>query len=64
VDTLGAGDVFHGACVLALAQGRDFEGALRASPPPPRRGQMHAFRGSAAPPNRAEVEAFLAPAAC
>ena len=28
VDTLGAGDVFHGACVLALAEGRDFEQAL------------------------------------
>ena len=29
VNTLGAGDVFHGACCYALACGRDFEGALR-----------------------------------
>ena len=29
VNTLGAGDVFHGACCYALACGRDFETALR-----------------------------------
>ena len=29
VNTLGAGDVFHGACCYALACGRDFEDALR-----------------------------------
>ena len=28
VNTLGAGDVFHGACCYALACGRDFESAL------------------------------------
>ena len=29
VDTLGAGDAFHGACALALAEGADFPAALR-----------------------------------
>ena len=29
VDTLGAGDVFHGAFTLALAEGRDLAGAMR-----------------------------------
>ena len=29
VDTLGAGDVFHGAFTLALAEGRDVEAAMR-----------------------------------
>jgi sulfofructose kinase len=29
VDTLGAGDVFHGAYALAVAEGRDVERAAR-----------------------------------
>jgi sugar/nucleoside kinase (ribokinase family) len=29
IDTLGAGDVFHGAFALALAEGRDVAAALR-----------------------------------
>ena len=64
VDTLGAGDVFHGAFALALAEGRA-------------RGRGHAFRGgrrgdqmhaalAAVPgaPGRAEVDAFLARHRC
>ena len=29
IDSLGAGDAFHGAFTLALAEGRDLAGALR-----------------------------------
>ena len=59
VDTLGAGDVFHGACVLALAEGRDFEGALAFSAAAAAVKCMR-FGGIGGAPNRAEVEAFLA----
>ncbi|MFO1149248.1 MAG: PfkB family carbohydrate kinase [Alsobacter sp.] len=59
VDTLGAGDVFHGALALALAEGRPIEAALRFA--------MAAaaikctrFGGRAGAPTRAEVEALLA----
>ena len=61
VDTLGAGDVFHGACVLALAEGRDFEGALAFSAAAAAVKCMR-FGGIGGAPNRAEVEAFLAAA--
>ena len=62
IDTLGAGDVFHGACVLALAQGQSFEGALRFSAAAAAI-KCTRFGGVAGAPNHAEVEAFLAAAA-
>jgi len=59
VDTLGAGDAFHGGFVLALAEGRSEVEAMRF-------GAAVAgikctrIGGSAGSPTRAEVEAFLA----
>jgi sulfofructose kinase len=59
VDTLGAGDAFHGGFVMALAQGRNEVEAMRF-------GAAVAgikctrIGGSAGAPRRAEVEAFLA----
>jgi sulfofructose kinase len=59
VDTLGAGDAFHGGFTLALAEGRDEVEAMRL-------GSAVAgikctrLGGSAGTPTRAEVEAFLA----
>jgi sulfofructose kinase len=59
VDTLGAGDALHGGFVLALAEGRNIDEALRF-------GSAVAgikcsrIGGSAGAPTRAEVEAFLA----
>jgi len=59
VDTLGAGDAFHGGFVMALAQGRNEVDAMRL-------GAAVAgikctrIGGSAGAPTRAEVEAFLA----
>ena len=59
VDTLGAGDTFHGAFALMLAEGRDTRTAMRFVGR--RRGaQMHALRRHPGAPTRAEVEAFLA----
>jgi sulfofructose kinase len=58
VDTLGAGDVFHGACVLALAEGRDFEEALRFSAAAAAI-KCSRFGGVAGAPTRAETEEFL-----
>src|SRR5271168_2450826 len=58
VDTLGAGDAFHGGFALALAEGQNEVGAMRF-------GAATAgikcsrLGGSAGAPNRAEVEAFL-----
>ena len=58
VDSLGAGDAFHGAFTLALAEGRDLAAALRF-------GSACAalkctrFGGGASAPRRAEVDAFL-----
>jgi sugar/nucleoside kinase (ribokinase family) len=59
VDTLGAGDVFHGGFALALAEGRDVPYALRFAAAS---AALKCARsgGSAAAPTRAEVEAFLA----
>jgi sulfofructose kinase len=59
VDTLGAGDVWHGAFALALAEGKDEVAAVAfanaaAALKVQRRG------GRAAIPTRAEVDAFLA----
>jgi sulfofructose kinase len=59
VDTLGAGDVFHGACVLALAQGRDFEPALRYSAAAAAI-KCSRFGGIGGAPTHPDVEAFLA----
>jgi sulfofructose kinase len=58
IDSLGAGDTFHGAFTLAIAEGRDLAGALRFA------GAAAAikctrFGGAAASPRRAEVDAFL-----
>lgn len=59
VDTLAAGDVFHGAFALALAEGEDevramrFAGAAAAL-------KCRRFGGGSVSPTRAEVEAFLA----
>jgi sugar/nucleoside kinase (ribokinase family) len=59
VDTLGAGDVFHGAFTLALAEGRDIVDALRFAAAA---AGLKCTRlgGSAGAPRRAEVEALLA----
>jgi sulfofructose kinase len=59
IDTLGAGDVFHGACVLALAQGQSFEQALHFSAAAAAI-KCTRFGGVAGAPSRAEVDAFLA----
>jgi sugar/nucleoside kinase (ribokinase family) len=59
VDTLGAGDVFHGAFTLALAEGRDVTAAMRFAAAA---AGLKCTRlgGSAAAPHRAEVETLLA----
>ena len=58
VSTLGAGDVFHGAFALALAEGRDVAAALRFAAAA---AGLKCTRlgGSMAAPYRAEVEALL-----
>jgi sulfofructose kinase len=59
VDTLAAGDVFHGGFTLALVEGRSPEGALRFAAAAA--GLKCArFGGSTAAPDRAEVDALLA----
>lgn len=59
VDTLGAGDVFHGALALALGEGRPLQPALRFAMAA---AALKCTRpgGGAAAPYRHEVEAFLA----
>jgi len=59
VDTVGAGDVFHGALTLALAEGRDMVAALRFAAAA---AGLKCTRlgGSAAAPWRGEGEALLA----
>jgi sugar/nucleoside kinase (ribokinase family) len=59
IDTLGAGDVFHGAFALALAEGKDEITALRFAAAA---AGLKCTRlgGSAGAPQRAEVEALLA----
>jgi sugar/nucleoside kinase (ribokinase family) len=61
VDTLGAGDVFHGAFALALAEGQSIPTAMRFAAAA---AGLKCTRlgGSAAAPHRAEVEALLAAA--
>jgi sulfofructose kinase len=58
VDTLGAGDVFHGAFALALAEGRDEVAAL-AFAAAAAAVKCTRFGGIAGAPSRAEVAAFL-----
>ena len=59
VDTLGAGDAFHGGFALALAEGRSEVEAMRFGAAV---AGIKCSRvgGSAGAPTRAEVEAFLA----
>lgn len=59
VDTLGAGDVFHGALTLALAEGTDMVAAMRFAAAAAAL-KCSRLGGSAAAPDRAEVDGFLA----
>lgn len=59
VDTLGAGDVYHGAFALALAEGQN-EATARRFAAAAAALKCTRFGGSTAAPTRAEVEAFLA----
>jgi sugar/nucleoside kinase (ribokinase family) len=58
VDTLAAGDVFHGAFALALIEGRGAEQALRFAAAAASL-KCTRFGGSAAAPMRCEVDALL-----
>ncbi|MEZ5858536.1 MAG: PfkB family carbohydrate kinase [Geminicoccaceae bacterium] len=58
VDTLGAGDVFHGAFALALGEGRGIEASLRFASAAAAL-KCTGFGGGAASPGRAQVERFL-----
>ena len=58
VDTLGAGDVFHGALALALAEGRSLEAAV-AFANATAAIKVTRFGGRAGVPTRAEVEELL-----
>lgn len=59
VDTLGAGDVFHGAFALMLAEGRDIETATRFSAAAAAL-KCARFGGGAAAPTRTAVNEFMA----
>ena len=61
VDTLAAGDVFHGAFALALVEGRDTEAALRFAAAAAA-VKCTRFGGSAAAPTRDKVDALFATA--
>jgi sulfofructose kinase len=58
VDTLGAGDTFHGAFALALAEGRDEPAAMRFAAAAAAL-KCTRFGGISGTPGRAEVAAFL-----
>jgi sugar/nucleoside kinase (ribokinase family) len=58
VDSLGAGDAFHGAFTLALAEGRALPDILRFASATAAL-KCTKFGGASAAPKRAEVEAFL-----
>ena len=58
VDTLGAGDVFHGAFTLAITEGQDIPAALRFASAAAAL-KCTRFGGAFAAPQRAEVEALL-----
>jgi len=57
IDSLGAGDTFHGAFALALAEGRDLVGALRFACAAAALKCTH-FGGGAGSPRRIEVDEF------
>lgn len=59
VDTLGAGDVFHGAFAMEIAAGATIEAAMRFSAAAAAL-KCTRFGGAFAAPSRAEVETFLA----
>jgi len=59
VDTLGAGDAFHGAFALALAEGRDEIAAMRFGAAAAAL-KCTRFGGISGTPDRAAVDAFLA----
>ncbi len=61
IDTLGAGDVYHGAFALALGEGQNEEQARRFSSAAAALKCMK-FGGIVGAPTRAELEAFLAKA--
>src|SRR6476620_4485608 len=58
VDTVGAGDVFHGAFTLAVTEGQELRQALRFASAAAAL-KCTRFGGAFAAPQRAEVEAFL-----
>jgi sugar/nucleoside kinase (ribokinase family) len=58
VDTLGAGDVFHGAFALAVTEGQELRQALRFASAAAAL-KCTRFGGAYAAPQRAEVEEFL-----
>jgi sugar/nucleoside kinase (ribokinase family) len=58
IDTLGAGDAFHGAFALALAEGRAIEAALRFASAAAAL-KCTRFGGAAGAPTRREVDIFL-----
>ena len=58
IDSLGAGDAFHGAFTLALAEGRDLASAMRFASAVAAL-KCTKFGGASGAPTRAEVEAFL-----
>ena len=58
VDTLGAGDVFHGAFALAITESQDIPSALRFASAAAAL-KCTRFGGAFAAPRRAEVEQFL-----
>lgn len=58
IDTLAAGDVFHGALALALAEGRPLDAAARFACAAASL-KCTVFGGRLGCPSRAEVEAFL-----
>jgi sulfofructose kinase len=59
IDTLAAGDVFHGGFALALIEGREITDALRFAAAAAA-VKCTRFGGSAAAPTRAEVDDFVA----
>ena len=58
IDSLGAGDAFHGGFTLALAEGRALSDAMRFASATAALKCTH-FGGGAGAPRRAEVEEFL-----
>lgn len=58
IDSLGAGDAFHGAFTLALAEGRELGDVMRFASATAALKCTH-FGGAAGAPRRAEVDEFL-----